>query len=316
MTRALRAAAVTLAAAAIIPTTAASASSGASVGRTLDRAGTLTERAVRLAENGSDARAIKTIRLARRTVTLASRDARRMAAKARTTQRRLDAAGALSVVAARLGEDVEAYAGALDSTDGRVQKTLAGTLPGTIASHDLLVDTLEGLVAKLPVEHQATVEQVIAALVASWPEQLKVLANAANVSELPTQITNLVQTALTTATTALREALGTMVNVVATLPEPAQAAIGSVLEVVQPLLNSVLGIVDTVSQTVTSHISSIMGMVTDLVGGLTGGSTDGGTDGASTGGLGSLFDSIPVVGDLLGGLFGGLPIIGNLFGSR
>jgi hypothetical protein len=314
MTRALRAAAATLAVAAFLPAGAAQAADGKSVARALDRAETLTERAVALAERGADARAARTVKQARRAVTVASRDARRMAAKARSVNRRLDAAGALALVAARLGEDVEAYAGALDESDGRAESALAGALPGTVASHDAVVDALEALVAKLPPEHRAIVEQVVAAIVAEWPKQLDALAEAAFAGDLPTAVSGVVKVALGSATFALREALTAMQAVVATLPAPAQAAIGQALQHVQPLLDTVLGIVGGVSKVVTAQIGSVVEMVTELVGSLVPpavGAVDGSTDG-DTPSLGGLFDGIPLVGELLDGL----PIIGGLLGGR
>lgn len=327
MTRALRTVVATAAVALTLPA-GAQAASGTSVAKTVDRAGTLTERAVVLAQRGADARTAKTVKQARRTVTIASRDARRLAAKARTTSRRLDAAGVLALVAARLAEDVSSYAGALPRTDGGAQNALAGALPGSIAAHDSIVDALEALAAQLPAEHRAAVEQVIAALVAEWPKQVDALADAATAEDLPTAISGIVETALGSATRLLNEAIGALKSVVATLPEPAQQAIGQALAIVEPILTEVMGVVTGISKTITSQIGGIMDMVSGLVGklvpGLFGtiGSPDDSPSGDDAGGddsgsgLGGLFDGIPVVGGLLDSLLGGLPIIGDLFGGR
>ena len=320
MTRALRAAAATAVLALTLPAGAAHAAGGAPSGaKHVDRAGTLTQRAVTLAERGADARTATTVKQARRAVTTASRYARRLAARARTTGRRLDAAGLLALVGARLGQDVSAYASALPRTDGGAQTALAGALPGSIAAHDSIVDALEGLVAKLPAEHRAAVEQVIAALVAEWPKQVEALAGAATAQDLPTAITGIVETALGSATRLLQEALGAMQTVVATLPAPAQEAIGKALALVQPILDDVMGLVTEVSAMLTSRIGSIVSLVTDLVGTLLPGvfGTVGGDAGETpTGsGLGGLFDGLPIVGGLLNDLLGGLPIVGGLFGG-
>ncbi len=333
MTRSLRTAAATLAAIVLLPAGAAHAADGKSVARALDRAGSLTDRAVTLAERGSDARASKAVRQARRAVTSASRDARRMALKARTTGRRLEAAGALALVAGRLGEDVEAYAKAVPATDGRAQTAVAGALPGTLSSHDAVIGALEGLVAKLPAAQRAQFEQLIAGLVAKWPAQLEALAAAASAEDLPTAVSGTVEQALGFATTGLREALARFDTVIATLPEPAQATIGQVLQTVQPMLDEILGVVDQVSKVLTTQLGAMLEMVREMVGGLVPvtGALDGaagqdapgdaGTDAGAGGktpatGLGSFLDRIPVVGGLLGDLLGGLPILGGLLGGR
>lgn len=323
MTRALRAAVATAAVALTLPA-GAHAASGTSVAKSVDRAGALTTKAVKLAKKGSDAKTAKAVKDARRTVTKASRDARKLATKARTTSKRLDAAGLLALVGARLADDVEAYASTVPAVDGGAQKSLANALPGTVAAHEAIISALQRLAAKLPTEHRAAVEQVIAALVAEWPVQIQALADAATAEDVPSAINGLIDSALGSATRILQEAIAALQSVVGTLPEPAQANIGQAISQVQPVLNNVLGIVADLSKTITTQVSSILDMVTGLVGDLVpsilgtfgfGDKQDAPAD-APTSGLSKLFDRIPVVGGLLDGLLGGLPIIGNLFGGR
>jgi hypothetical protein len=295
--RALRTAAIALAVTALLPAGAAAAAPTAtSVAKKVQKAHGRTAKAVKLVRAGHPA-GDDAVKAARRHVTSAARDARKLATLARTERQRLAAAGATALVAGRLGEDARAYAQAVDDASGASQAAVASAVPGTIASLDSMIDLLEQISGKLTAQDRATVQEAIAALLTKLPPALGDIAGAIQAPGVSTSLAGVLQSALGAATAALQEALATVQTTIATLSPDVQGLIAKVLDVVDVQLSGVAGLALEISGAVAGAVEQCLALVQQIVGGIFGGDpppagTGSGLLGGLLPGFGGLFDKL------------------------
>lgn len=341
MTRMSRLAATALAAVAIVPATAqvanadvkatASASATIDVASHLKKASTATAKLSAHIEAGRDGAALKVLKVVRRETTTAARDARRLALRVTGDASAERAIWALTAAGAAQSQAAGAYVDLLVDTDGRLQLSLAGALPSSVASRDAVVQSLTTLLDKLKdPELQALASQALAALAAQTPSTLDELADIP-VDQMPVRVANIVKTVMDTTTQAIDLLTQRMSALIPTLPTAAQAPMTQALASVGQILKTVT---DGVAQMSTSIAGSIQQIITALkpaaaaapnAGGEidadveTAAQLDGSVD-VSMPSLGSLIPNltgvVPGFGGFINNLLGNLPFVGALLGGR
>lgn len=319
--RLVRLAAATLAAAVVIPASAEASPAVSSkvVAKHAQKAVKATATLEKLVVRGKDKRAIVTLKSARRESAAASRTARRMAARARTTSQATAAVGALAAAGALQSSAATDYATLIAEADGKLQTALANALPSALASRDAIIASLQQIVARFDsAKIDAIAAEVLAALTVQVPETITALTELDS-EQLPTHISGLVTTAMNTALGILDRITQQLTAIVPTLPSAAQGPVGTALTTVTTLLGSLRPTLEGVSATVASMVDSVMAMVTGLLGKLPivsgflpgGGTTpDAGTGDGTDGDVGSVLPDLgglPFIGGVLDSLLGGLP---------
>lgn len=322
MNRCTRLVVAALSAAAVaVPTATAQAApkaSPASVKTHVKKAQGAQARLATLVRRGDLAGAKRVLKVARREATTASRQARVLAARANRSEAAAESAvGSLMAAAGNYGTAIEQFAALLPKASEAFQQFLANAIPGTIAGRDQLVQTLTDLVGKLSGEAQALAAQALALLQAETPEQVAALAET-SLTELPSSIEEIINSALAAASAALQTGLGELTEIIPSLPPLVQGPLTHALETIKSLISGLMPALQQTTTGVTNIVEQVLDMVKSLIGGLFGGNgpSDPGTvvpgGSTSTGGgfLSGLLDSItgmlPGFGSLLGGLFDGL----------
>ncbi|WP_354700147.1 hypothetical protein DSM112329_00410 [Paraconexibacter sp. AEG42_29] len=307
----------------------------ASVSQHIAKAQSAAKKVTRATKKGDVAAARKALKTSRHEAVVASRGARQLAAGAGdSTAAAKTAVWSITAAAGALGESLTRFSNLVPTTgDEKLQKLLAGSLPGTAAGHAQLVEELTALVNELSGGAQALAAQALAALQAAAPVQVQQIAAIAGIDDLPAQVGTLIQTALSTATAALQTGLTELTKLLPVLPAQTEAqistALGSITSTIHeliPMLTQITGVAITAA---TNSVKQATGICQSLLSGLLGGflgdntpaaGTETGSTGAgnaSSGGLLSGLIKIPL--SLPSGILGGLSSLlgggGGLFGG-
>jgi hypothetical protein len=284
----------------------AAAPSATSVAKRVQKAQGQTARTAKLAAS-HDAAVTGALRSARRQVTTAAREARALAAAARTSRQRLNAAWALALVAGRLSQDAGVFAAAVGNAAPATQPALAAAVPGSVNSLDTVLALLNQISGGLSAADQAKVQEAIAAVLAKLPATIGAVAGAAGAPGVPVSISAILEHALAAATSALNQAIEKIKASMASLPAEAQGPLGTALTLIQAQLPKITGIVQQISTMIAKQIDSIIGMVTQVLGGLVPGSSSATGSATSGGGLFGLFPAFSGLFQKLLGSPGALP---------
>ncbi|HEX6390332.1 MAG TPA: hypothetical protein VFZ89_12810 [Solirubrobacteraceae bacterium] len=289
---------------------AAPKASPASVKAHVKKAQGAQARLATMVRRGDVAGAKRVLKVARREASTASRQARTLATRAQRSDAAAEAAvGSLSVSAANIAAAIEQFAALIPKATTAIQEMIANAIPGSIAGHDQLVQTLTDLVGKLGGEVQGLAAQALALLQADSPDQVSALAETA-LTDLPAHISELIDAALAAASAALETGLGELAKVIPNLPEALQGPLTMALDSVKSLLSGLMPTLQQTTAAVTNIVSEVIAMVKSLVGGLLGSNGDGSettVDADSGKGLfGGLLDGITSMLPTFGGMFGKL----------
>lgn len=302
-----------------------------SVGQHIAKSQSAAKKVSRLVRKGDVTGAKKALRSARHEAVVASRGARSLAADAGDSpQAAQDAIFSLTAAAGALGESLTQFSNLIPGADSpKLQALLAQVLPGTAAGHAALVEQLTALVNELSGSAQTLAAQALAALQAAAPEQVQQVAEVAGTEDLPTQISAIIQKALSTATAALNTGISELSGLLPVLPAGPEAqittALGSITSAIQALMPTLSELTTSVVTLATKSVQQATGMIGQLLNGVLGGFTGGDVPAAggesgtgtssSSGGLLSSLISIPM--NLPKGIMGGLSSLlgGGLFGG-
>lgn len=304
------------------------------VGSHLKSAQADARKVTRLTHRGDAAGARKALRSARHEAVAAARGARQLAAGAQDSPAAAQTAiWSLAAAAGTYGDAMQRFSGLIpDAGSTGLQQSLAGALPGTVAGHEQLVAELTTLVDELTGDAKALAAQVLAAIQAAAPQQVQQLAEVAGTQDLPTQISTLIQQALSTATLALQTGLSSLTAALPQLPSGTESqittALGSITTAMQQLMPLLSQVIDIATGAATTAMQQASGALQNLLGGLLGqflgggdsagsGTTTAPATGGLTGGLSGLLGGLFKLPQLPSGILGGLSgLLGPAAGAR
>lgn len=193
-----------------------------SVDAQLKRADQALTKAASLAKEGSDRVAAAQVRRADKLTDAAARSARRGS--------RADRAEGAADVAAQYQQNAEAAARLIDDTEGSADAALADVVTQSVDGRQKALDTLSGLMAKLPAKAQTALAKAMTAITDRGLRPASLLERAVRAGEVDASAMDETAEAFTEVTDGARQDVGRLEALAKTLPAAAQKGIAKALE--------------------------------------------------------------------------------------